>query len=108
MDGRISLGATGISVFFSNASNLSINADDSYSVPMSTLEDNSAIPKKDDLIINIPDGRFFRVNYFSNLENNPFLSCTLIAVSGTGGGGGGSTSGPSDDPKDIIVKFDDF
>jgi hypothetical protein len=111
LNGRMSLGSTGVSVFFSNANNLSINADDSYSVPLRALDDDNVIPKKDDLIINIPDGRFFRVNYFSNLENNPFISCTLIAVSGSGSGGGnvgGGSSGIPDNPKTILVEYDDF
>ena len=108
-DERIVLGTSGAAVFYSNSDGLVANTDDSFTIPYQDLDDQHAIPKKDDLIIN-SDGRFFRVNYFYSHETNPFVNCKLIAVSGTGGGGGGEGGGTTDpeDPKVIDVVYEDL
>lgn len=103
---RITLGASGAAVFYSNSDNLTSNTDDSYTVPYNDLDDQHAVPKADDLIIN-SDGRFFRVNYYD--AASAYLNCRLIAVSGTGGGtGGGGGGSDSDDPKVINVVYEDL
>lgn len=108
-DERITLGASGAAVFYSNADGLKANTDDSFTIPYGDLDDQHALPKKDDLIIN-SDGRFFRVNFFSGEagSSGAYVNCKLIAVSGTGGGGGGSGPGGDVvvDPKEIQVVYD--
>lgn len=100
--GRVILGANGAAVLYSSVDGLKSNANGSYSIPHNKLSDSKAIPKKDDLIINI-DGRFFRVNYFNGTPGtSDLINCKLIAVSGTGGGGG-SGGGEEEDPKYIDV-----
>lgn len=107
-DGRVALGANGAAVLFSSAENLKISSNGFYNIYQEDLDDKTATPKKNDLIIN-SDGRFLRVDYFSNVEERPFARCKLIAVSGTGGGGGGgsSDSGTSN-PKEIEVIYESF
>ena len=106
---RIVLGNSGASVYYANADGLKQNTDDSYTIPYGTLDDQNAIPKKDDLIIN-SDGRFFRVNYFYPHETDAFVNCKLIAVSGTGGSGGGDGGGSvnPENPKVIDVVYEDL
>ena len=108
---RVILGASGAAVYYATANDLKSNTDDSFTISHSHLEDSKAIPKKDDLIINV-DGRFFKVNYFSGAPgvDGSFMNCKLIAVSGTGGGSTpGGPSGPGgdvEDPKYIQVEYD--
>lgn len=106
---RYSLGANGAAVLYANAENVIFNTDNSYTILYSYLDDQNAIPKAEDLVIN-SDGRFFRVNYYDSASG--LINCKLIAVSGSGGGGGGSTPGgpdaPSDDPKVIKVTYHDL
>jgi hypothetical protein len=106
---RITLGLNGVSVFYAAAEGLSVNVDDTYTIFKKDFDDEFAIPKKDDLIIN-GDGRFLRVNYYAEQGDNSHVNCTLIAVSGTGGGGGGSSSGGGTtvNPKDIEVIYDNY
>ena len=109
---RIVLGSSGAALYYATAKNLKVNTDDSFTIPYDTLEDQRALPKKDDLIIN-SDGRFFKVNYFSGSpdETGSYVNCKLIAVSGTGGsssgsGGTGGSTGDTTDPKNIQVEYD--
>lgn len=106
---RYSLGANGAAVLYANADNVIFNTDNSYTILYSYLDDQNAIPKAEDLVIN-SDGRFFRVNYYDSASG--LINCKLIAVSGSGGGGGGNTPGgpdaPSDDPKVIKVTYHDL
>ena len=52
--------------------------------------ENGEVPNVDDLILNIPDGCFYRVTYID--ENKMITTSKLtIAGSGSGGGGGGYT-----------------
>jgi hypothetical protein len=83
--------------------------DDTYNIFKRDFDDQYAIPKANDLIIN-KDGRFFKViSYYHIDQEYPFAKCALIAVSGTGGSGGGSIgpSGPSVS-KDIKITFEPF
>lgn len=53
------------------------------------------VPNKDDLILNIPDGCFYRVNnvlQISDADYEIYTEKLTIAGSGGGGGGGGSAS----------------
>ena len=109
---RIVLGSSGAALYYAAAKNLKVNTDDSFTIPYDTLEDQKALPKKDDLIIN-SDGRFFKVNYFSGSpdEAGSYVNCKLIAVSGTGGsssgsGGTGGNTGDTTDPRNIQVEYD--
>lgn len=104
--GRYSFGANGAAVLYANADNVTANSDDSYTILYSYLDDQHAIPKAEDLVINT-DGRFFRVNYYD--ANSGIVNCKLIAVSGNGNG---SNTGPgpdnTDDPKAIKVTYNNL
>ena len=62
------------------------DADTTYYISFSVLEDNNAIPKANALLLN-SDGRFFRVVDVNIVDEK--ITANLIAVSGTGGGGSG-------------------
>lgn len=83
-DERIILGGSGASLYYSLCESVSENVDGTYSLPISSLEDQSAKPKEGDLIIN-SDGAFYKV---LNITDEA-LVCSRLAVSGSGGGGGG-------------------
>ena len=104
-DERVTLGGSGAAIYYASANNLSANTDGSYTIPYSTMVDQHAIPKADDLIIN-SDGRFLRVNFLNGELGSPSASinCKLIAVSGTGGGSGSPDT--ESDPKVIQVDYD--
>ena len=103
---RVSLGGSGAAIYYASANNLSANTDGSYTILYSSMVDQHAIPKADDLIIN-SDGRFLKVNFLDGEPGSPSTSinCKLIAVSGTGGSGGGGSDIESD-PKAIQVDYD--
>lgn len=86
-DERIILGGSGASLYYSLCESVVENVDGTYSLPISSLEDQSAKPKEGDLIIN-NDGAFYKV---LNITDEA-LVCSRLAVSGSGGGGGGSPS----------------
>lgn len=90
-DERITLGGSGASLYYSLCENVIENVDDTYSLPISSLEDSSAKPKEGDLIIN-NDGAFYKV---LNITDD-MLICSRLAVSGSGGGGGGGDTPSSD------------
>ena len=48
------------------------------------------IPQKDDLILNIPDGCFYRVNEIVGTGLTTVVHTTKLTIAGSGGGGGGS------------------
>lgn len=100
---RIIAGGSGAAVLYSNAEKVIANTDDTYTILFSYLDDQNALPKAEDLIIN-SDGRFFRINYYD--ANAGLINCKLIAVSGTGG----SSDGPDqeDDPRVIDVTYHDL
>lgn len=86
IEDRISMGGTGASVFFCNTSNIVKKAGGIYIIQYEDLKNANSLPKKQDLIINIKDGKFYQVNQIQGHS----LYCSLIAVSGTGGSSGGS------------------
>ena len=90
-DERIILGGSGASLYYSLCESVIENVDGTYSLPISSLEDQSAKPKEGDLIIN-NDGAFYKV---LNITDEA-LVCSRLAVSGSGGGGGGGGSPSSD------------
>lgn len=57
----------------------------------SQLVDENSKPKVDDLLVNITNGKFLRVNEseFNDDVGEQVLTCSVLAISGTGGGGGG-------------------
>lgn len=60
--------------------------------------DGNSLPAIDDLILNIPDGGFYRV-----LEvNDTDIQAQRIAISGGGSGGGGGSTGPSNEGSLVI------
>lgn len=85
-DERITLGGSGASLYYALCENVIENVDNTYSLPVSSLEDPMANPKEGDLIIN-SDGAFYKVLIID--KDN--LVCSRLTVSGTGGGGGGDT-----------------
>ena len=82
-DERIILGGSGASLYYSLCESVSENVDGTYSLPISSLEDQSAKPKEGDLIIN-SDGAFYKV---LNITDEAIV-CSRLAVSGSGRGGG--------------------
>ena len=60
--------------------------------------DGDNLPAVDDLILNIPDGGFYRVLDFNDVE----ISTQRIAISGGGGGGTGGGSTSSQGSLDIV------
>jgi hypothetical protein len=95
---RITMGGSGAAVLYASAENVVEYTNDTYGISLNDLEDDSTLPKRGDLIIN-KDGRFFKVNAYSESTNE--LNCLLIAVSGSGGGdpGGPGPSDPADERK---------
>ena len=59
---------------------------------------SKGVPEKDDLILNIPDGGFYRVLSVDEVE----IQTQRLAISGTGGGGSGSGGGPSNEGSLVI------
>ena len=93
-DGKFNpMGGGGVSVLYANETDVKDNNNDTYTLSLSSLLDETATPKENDLIIN-SDGKFFKVSHYDMLAEE--ILCTLIAVSGSGGGeGGGGTGGDS-------------
>ena len=81
-DKRHIMGGAGITLYYAEQSEVDQNNDDYYLLQKENFL-NNADPKKDDLILNILDGSFYRVEF---INNNIYL-CTQLAVSGTGTGG---------------------
>ena len=76
-------------------------------MPYNDLEDETAVPKATDLIIN-QDGSFYKV--ISADKDSNIIHCSRIAVSGTGGGGGGGGGGgdtPVDPGNAFTIKLAD-
>ena len=63
--------------------------------------DGSAVPAIDDLILNIPDGGFYRVLEVSNTD----IQTQRLVIAGGGGGGGGSGSGGITNEGSLVVNF---
>lgn len=100
---RVALGGSGAAIYYATATDIIHNpAYDTYTLKFADMDDQNAIPKEDDLIIN-SNGRFFKVNWYDVVSGQ--INCKLIAVSGTGGGsgGGGEGSGGGTDERDLIV-----
>lgn len=95
---RKTMGGAGVSVFYAEAQKVVQDTSDNYLIERDSLQDKEATPKQDDLIINIPNGYFYRV---LEVEETRFI-CSVLAVSGTGGGGGGGTGDP-DQPKNYVT-----
>lgn len=88
---RISVGGGGVAVLYASAIEIKEDLTDfSYLIYKTDLDNEDAVPKEGDLIIN-SDGRFFKVLSYN--KDSGLMKCSLIAVSGTGGGGGGNTGG---------------
>lgn len=62
--------------------------------------DGDELPASDDLILNMPDGGFYRVLEVNSID----IQAQRIAISGSGGGpgGGGGPSGPSNEGSLVI------
>ena len=48
------------------------------------------IPNIDDLILNIPDGCFYRVSSIDETDEGIFILTEKLTIAGSGGGGGGT------------------
>lgn len=89
-ENKIPLGGGGVSIIYGDDSNVIENVvEQTYTFHADTLQEGVS-PKVDDLIIN-SDGKFYKIQEL--LLDDGLLTCTLIAVSGTGGGGGGGGGG---------------
>lgn len=86
------MGGGGTALFYAHDQSVEKKPGGIYLLSLDTLDSASNI-KRDDLIINENDGCFYKV---SSIDfNTNIVTCSLLAVSGTGGGshpGGGSTS----------------
>ena len=80
---KIPLGGGGAAVLYAVSSSATERADGSWSLPYSDLEDETAVPKTTDLIIN-QDGSFYKV--ISADKDSNIIHCSRIAVSGTSSG----------------------
>lgn len=87
---KIPLGGSGAAVLYAASTAITERADGTYVIPYGDLEDESAVPKENDLIINV-DGAFYKV-IVADKDSN-IIQSQRIAVSGTGGSGGGGGSG---------------
>ena len=80
---RIPMGGSGVSIYYGSASGLEPDAEtDFYYFPKDSLENDKQTPKIDDIILNVNDGKFFRV--IDILEDT--YECMLLLVSGSGEG----------------------
>lgn len=87
---RLAMGGNGASLFYANDTDVKQDLMDYYHIDKSTLADQTASVKINDLIIN-SDGAFYRV--IETETGLDTLQCVRIAVSGTGGGGSGGSGG---------------
>lgn len=87
---RLTMGGNGASLFYANDTDVKQDLMDYYHIDKSTLADQTASVKINDLIIN-SDGAFYRV--IETETGLDTLQCVRIAVSGTGSGGSGGGSG---------------
>lgn len=103
---RIVMGGSGSSLYYANSLNVIENPEGTYTLAYDTLDDDSASPKENDLIINVPNGCFYRV---LSADEESGIECTLLAVSGTGGGGGtgGGDSGGTGSGSAIVLELVD-
>ncbi|MBE6148235.1 MAG: hypothetical protein E7167_01790 [Firmicutes bacterium] len=88
-ENKIPLGGGGVSVIYGYDEGVIENVVDQTFTFHADLLEKGVNPKVNDLIIN-SDGRFYKIQEI--LVDEGLLTCTLIAVSGTGGGGGSSSS----------------
>lgn len=97
-ENKILMGGGGASLLYANDSSIDERPDGTYILSIDTLEDSSNL-KENDLIINQANGSFYKVRSIDFGSNS--ITCTLIAISGTGGGGGsgGGPSGPGYESK---------
>ena len=80
---RISMGGSGVSIYYGSITGLEPdNETDFYYFPKESLENDKQTPKIDDIILNVNDGKFFRV--LDILEDT--YECMLLLVSGSGEG----------------------
>lgn len=79
---KIPLGGGGAAVLYAISSSATERADGTWSLPYSDLEDDTAVPKTTDLIIN-QDGSFYKV--IDADKDSNIIHCSRIAVSGTTG-----------------------
>lgn len=80
---RIAMGGSGVAIYYGNAGSLTENADKTYDFPKDALEETDKFPKENDLILNLEDGKFYKVE---KVKDNSF-ECSLV-LSGGGGGEG--------------------
>lgn len=81
-DRRHVMGGAGVTLYYAEQAEVNQDNDEYYLLEKQYLV-NNASPKIDDLILNISDGSFYRVEFI----NNQIYLCTQLAVSGSGGGG---------------------
>ena len=97
-DERIPMGGNGASLFYASDPEVDIDLFDRYYIDFDALDDEDAVLKVDDLIIN-SDGSFYRVLEV-DMDNRNAI-CSRIAVSGSGGG-----TDPGPGPSDEFVTLE--
>ena len=82
---RLVVGGGGVSILYASAKEVNQDlVDFTYLLYKDTdLDNKSATPKVNDLILN-SDGRFFKIVKY--IKDTGLMKCKLIAISGTGGG----------------------
>lgn len=89
MDNRVSMGGSGVSLFYGTAKSVEKDVEGYYPIGFDEI-DSEETPKENDLILN-QNGAFFKI---VKIESGKYI-CQMLAISGTGGGGQGTGSGPS-------------
>lgn len=75
----------GQTIFKFEAVDLEINSEGS----------NLTLPNVDDLILNLPDGSFYRVNYIEGSDISAIITTERLTIAGSGGSGGSSSGNHS-------------
>ena len=83
---RKAIGGSGAAIIYAQIPNLTVAADGvTYLVKYNQLVQDSPNPNVGDLIINLPDGKFLKVEMLEEI----WCQCSLVAISGTGNRPGG-------------------
>lgn len=108
---RVAIGGSGVSILYANDPNPIELSTNQFNLNVAYVEGQV---KVDDLIMNIPDGSFYKVLSLGTT----YLFCQRLSISGTGGGGegGGGVATPKvgfvnslkDQLKNIYVYGEDF
>lgn len=80
---RITMGGSGVAIYYGNAGNLEENAEKVYNFPKDALEEIDKTPRENDLILNLEDGKFYKIDAIKE----DYFECSLVLAGGGGGEG---------------------